>query len=78
MDRGSRAVRAARVAGLALLLLVAVAVPARAAFPGANGRLVVQPASGPGLLLVSVAGAHPRQICAVKRLLRATRPEDWT
>ena len=78
MDRDSRSVRAAWVVGLALLLLVVGAVPARAAFPGANGLLVVQPANGRGLLLVGVGGAHPRQICTVKRLCDPAIDPVWS
>jgi hypothetical protein len=52
------------VVGLVTLLLVVGAVPARAAFAGRNGLLVVQPASGNGLILVGADGANPRQICA--------------
>jgi hypothetical protein len=65
MDRGFRRVRAARVVVLVSLLLVVGTVPARGAFPGGNGLLVVQPASGRGLLLVGADGARPRQICPV-------------
>src|SRR5947209_12488202 len=65
MDRDARSVHAAWVVMLASLLLAVGSVPARAAFPGANGLLVVQPAIGHGLLLVSANGAHPRQICTV-------------
>ena len=78
MDRGSRPVRTAWVVGLALLLLLVEAVPASAAFPGANGRLVVQPANGSGLLLVGVGGAHPRQICMVKRLCDRAIDPVWS
>jgi WD40-like Beta Propeller Repeat len=75
MDRGNRPVRAALIVGFASLLLAVGAVPARAAFPGANGLLVVQPASGRGLLLVGPEAGHPRQICTVEpRCDRAMDP----
>lgn len=61
-----RLVEIAWVVGLVSLLLVVGVVPARAAFPGANGLLVIQPASGRGLLLVGAGGAHPRQICTAQ------------
>jgi hypothetical protein len=51
---------------LVSFLLVAGAVPARAALPGANGLMVVQPPSGRGLLLVGADGTHVQQICTVK------------
>jgi WD40-like Beta Propeller Repeat len=63
MDRANRAVRAGWVVGLVSLVLVTAAAPARAAFPGRNGLLVVQPASGKGLIVVGADGANPRQIC---------------
>jgi hypothetical protein len=64
MDLGSRPVRAVWVGALARLLLMLGAESARAAFPGANGLLVVQPANGSGLLLVGEDGANPLQICS--------------
>ena len=78
MDRDRRSVRAAWVVALAFVLLVIGAVPARAAFPGRNGLLVVQPANGPGLLLVGVGGAHPRQICMDKRLCDRAIDPVWS
>ena len=78
MDRGGRSVRAAWVVVLAVLLLVVGAVPARAAFPGRNGLLVVQPANGRGLLLVGEGGVHPRQICMVKRLCDRAIDPVWS
>ena len=78
MDRGDRRVRVAWVLVLALVLLVAGAVPARAAFSGANGLLVVQPANGRGLLVVGAGGAHPRQVCAVKRLCDPAIDPVWS
>jgi hypothetical protein len=61
MDRVSRSVRAARVAGLVSLWLVVGAVPARAAFPGRDGDLVV--ATGTGLELVAPGTAAATPIC---------------
>ena len=77
MDRVSRSVRAAWVVAVLLLFLVE-AVPARAAFPGANGLLVVQPATGRGLLLVEVGGAHPRQICSPGTRCAGARDPVWS
>jgi Tol biopolymer transport system component len=75
MDRVSRCVRAAWVAGLVSLWVVVGSVPARAAFPGANGLLVVQPANERGLLLVGEDGANPLQVCGVgSRCFGATDP----
>src|SRR6516225_4058461 len=59
------ATRAAWVLGFTALLLAVGVASARAAFPGRNGLLVVQPASGGGLMLVGADGANPQQICAV-------------
>ena len=78
MDRASRVLRAAWVAGLALLFLFVAAVQARAAFPGANGLLVVQPANGRGLLLVGADGAHPRQICTVAARCDGASDPVWS
>jgi hypothetical protein len=52
--------------GMAAVLvgvLVFVAA-ARAAFPGRNGLLAVQPLSGPGIVLVSANGRGERRVCA--------------
>lgn len=49
-----------------LLSCVVVVAPARAAFPGRNGSLVVAPLRGPGLILVSPAGGDQRRICTVR------------
>ena len=78
MDRVSRSVRAVSVAGLVSLLLVVGAVPARAAFPGANGLLVVQPANGRGLLLVGEDGANPQQICSARTRCAGARNPVWS
>ena len=79
MDRVSRFVRAAWVAGLVSLLVVG-AGPARAAFPGANGRLVVQPANGRGLLWsvkpIPLYAASPSLSCVSARFCLAVGQED--
>src|SRR5436309_2563605 len=77
MDRGSRLVRSAWVAGLVSLVLFAAA-PAHAAFPGRNGLLVVQPASGRGLVLIGANGAHPRQICAAPARCAGAKDPVWS
>ena len=78
MDRVSRSVRAVWVAGLLLLLLVVGVGPARAAFPGANGLLVVQPADGRGLLLVGEDGANLQQICSAGTRCAGARDPVWS
>jgi WD40-like Beta Propeller Repeat len=78
MDRGSRLVRSAGVVGLVSLALFAVAAPARAAFPGGNGLLVVEPASGNGVVVVGADGKHPRQICALASACVGTRDPVWS
>ena len=62
MDRVSRCVRAVWVAGLVSLVLVVAAAPARAAFPGRDGDLVV--ATGNGLELVAPGTTVASPICA--------------
>jgi hypothetical protein len=78
MDRGGRLVRVAWVAGLVSLLLAVGAGPARAAFPGANGLLVVQPTNGPGLLLVGEDGANPQEICSAGTRCAGVRDPVWS
>src|SRR5947209_385327 len=78
MDRGSRPVRAVWVVALVALALFAAAAPARAAFPVRNGLLVVEPASGNGLILVGADGAHPRQICGVATRCDGARDPVWS
>ena len=56
----------------------AAAVPARAAFPGRNGLLVVVPASGAGLILVGADGAHPQQICTCATRCDGARDPVWS
>jgi WD40 repeat protein len=53
--------RTALLATLGALLLAAT--PAQAAFPGANGMLVLQPTRGSGLLLADIHGRHVQSIC---------------
>jgi hypothetical protein len=78
MDPGGHPVRVAWVAGLMSLLLMVGAGPARAAFPGANGLLVVQPANGGGLLLVGEDGANPQQICSAGTRCAGARDPVWS
>ncbi len=47
----------------ALVATLGLAAPALAAFPGRNGQLAVQPASGGGLLLVGPQGKGLQRIC---------------
>ena len=44
--------------------LLALVAPARAAFPGGNGLLAVQPLSGPGIVLIDANGRGERRVCA--------------
>ncbi len=78
MDRGSRSVRAAWVLGFAVLSLAVGAGPARAAFPGRNGVLVVVPARGNGLILVGADGAHLRRICGLPTLCAGATDPVWS
>ena len=50
--------------GALLATVLAFAAPARAAFPGRNGLLAVQPLSGPGIVLVQADGRGERRVCA--------------
>ena len=61
MDRVSRSVRAVWVAVLVSLVLVVAAAPARAAFPGRDGDLVV--ATGDGLELVAPGTGAASPVC---------------
>jgi WD40-like Beta Propeller Repeat len=78
MDRASRVLRAARVVGLVSLFLLVAVAQARAAFPGRNGLLVVEPAIGNGLIVVGADGAHPQQICAVAAQCDRARDPVWS
>jgi Tol biopolymer transport system component len=78
MDRRNRRVRAAWIVALASLLLMVGPGSARAAFPGANGLLVVQPANGRGLLLVGPDGANPQWICSAERRCAGARDPVWS
>lgn len=78
MDRASRVLRAARVVALVSLLLSVAAAQARAAFPGTDGLLVVQPATGRGLLLVSADGAHSREICGIGTRCHGATDPVWS
>lgn len=78
MDRRSREVRAAWIAGLVSLVFVVAASPARAAFPGRNGLLAVVPVSGNGVTVVAADGAHPRQICTVWTRCDGAKHPVWS
>jgi hypothetical protein len=65
-------------ASLAWLLLMVGARPAGAAFPGANGLLVVQPANGRGLLLVAPNGRVTGRICTVTARCGTPRRPRWS
>lgn len=61
------------------LALLALVVPgARAAFPGRNGMLAVQPVSGRGIVLVSSAGRHQHRICTAVRVCGTPRVPRWS
>jgi hypothetical protein len=66
------------VVAFAWLLLMVGAGSARAAFPGANGMLVVQPPSGRGLLLVGEDGANPQQICSAGTRCAGVHDPVWS
>jgi hypothetical protein len=51
---------------------------ALAAFPGADGLLAVQPASGGGILLVNAHGGVVRRICQVKVTCGTPRRPRWS
>ena len=50
----------------------------RAAFPGRNGLLVVEPPGGRGLIVVSADGAHPRKICTVAARCDGAQDPVWS
>lgn len=78
MDRKSRPVRGAWVAGFVSLVLLMAVSSARAAFPGRNGLLVGQPEIGKGLILVDPDGANARQICPLGPGCNAARDPVWS
>jgi hypothetical protein len=53
-----------RSAAALALMLVALATPAQAAFPGRDGLLAVQPMHGSGLVLVNADGRGETHVCA--------------
>lgn len=60
-----RLVCPAALAVAALLVgVLALTAPARAAFPGRNGLLAVQPLRGPGIVLINANGRGGRLVCA--------------
>ena len=61
-----------------VFVLVVGAVPVRAAFPGRDGLLVVQPASGRGLILVEPNGGRQRQICVAPARCDGARDPVWS
>ncbi len=58
-----------------VLGLAAAAPPASAAFPGANGELVLTPASGNGVLIASPQTGRARRVCDAPQRC-GTRPAD--
>jgi len=52
--------------------------PALAAFPGANGVLAVQPASGGGIMLVTANGRVVRHICTERKQCGVPRGPRWS
>lgn len=52
----------------AAVCVLALAPAARAAFPGRNGLLVVQPARASGLVLIDVHGRHRQTLCSAVAL----------
>ncbi len=61
-----------------VFVVVLAAVPARAAFPGRNGLLVVEPPGGRGLIVVGADGAHPRKICTVAARCDGAQDPVWS
>lgn len=72
--------RTARIitATLALVIALAAAVPAWAAWPGADGLLAVQPPSDRGLVLVAPDGHGARRICIDRAICGAPRRPRWS
>ncbi len=64
--------------GLVVMLVLLLAAPALAAFPGANGLLAVQPVSGGGIVLVAVNGRHARRICTLKKRCGTPHTPRWS
>ncbi len=62
------------VTGAAFLVLLALACPAWASFPGANGLLAVQPVNGSGVIVVAADGSGAKRICADGVCRRARGP----
>jgi len=64
---------------LAVLMLGAIlASTAWATFPGRDGLLAVQPASGPGVLLVNAHGGAQRRICTDSSSCGKPRAPRWS
>jgi hypothetical protein len=66
------------VGGLVAAPALWLASSALAAFPGADGLLAVQSASGGGILLVNGDGGVVRRICQVKATCGTPRRPRWS
>ncbi len=73
-----RLARLAAGIGAGWLVLLVVVGSARAAFPGVDGLLAVQPRSGGGIVLVAASGRGQRRICVGSRLCGAARRPRWS
>lgn len=60
---------------VAILALAVAAPPALAAFPGANGQLVLTPAHGSGILIASARTGRAHRVCDAPQSCQA-RPTD--
>jgi hypothetical protein len=64
--------------GAGLLAMLVVVASARAAFPGGNGLLAVQPRSGGGIVLVGANGRSQWRICVASALCGTPRRPRWS
>jgi hypothetical protein len=71
-------VRLLAVTAATLVLAGLVAAPASAAFPGGDGLLAVQPARGPGVLLVDASTGRQRRLCAGHSPCAIARRPRWS
>jgi hypothetical protein len=62
---------------IAIACALAPAAPARAAFPGRNGLLAVQPRSGPGIVLVNPDGSGAQRVCSDRQLCGRPQAPRW-
>jgi WD40-like Beta Propeller Repeat len=76
--RLARLVCVAAGLGAGWLVLLVVVASARAAFPGANGLLAVQPRSGGGIVLVAADGEGERRICVASSPCGTPRRPRWS